>query len=584
MKIKKGQGKKLIVFYLLTVFLFSFSFIACQDKALTPYSDNTDSIYVNNRLKLKGNFCNQEPGNSILPVKILFVLDHSASLGPFGDPDGTDTDQADGTNERQNAVRAVLDEYSSNPAYFFGQILFSNNIDLCQDPGGDGWLDWNNLDRAGYEPCITSIYNPHNWTRMHDGLLEAYNQIDHDLKSMPKRLQRRTTYIVILFTDGIPDDGIGDCEFGQPVENQPAFEEEPVNIVKIASDIMRLDDEDAEIRAREIIINTIFLKPPAIPLMKAGPCEDLDEQSELLTFARDLLGQIASIGNGTFFETGVPQNLDFLQFVRTSVKSVFGLKTFIVANLNARLDGNGDLVADSDADGLSDAFESLRGYNLRDKDSDSDGLGDKIEVLLGRNVNIDDGICAPHEFGDTDFDGLNDCEERMLQTDDQLPDSDGDGILDMLEVYYDTDPLFADSNMDNNQDGVFNGYEIAVHTEPGYALSDDSKQRYAYRYTVNYDEGLSEELIDCFDFEIGNISLVKPVPRDGYPAGLNDILVYYIESLIDDPNEFGDTTIGHYQALYLGSGYKYPQSGQFELDDFSDFNVIGKIFEINPGF
>jgi len=254
-----------------------------------------------------------------------------------------------------------------------------------------------------------------------------------------------------------------------------------------------------------------------------------------------------------------------------------GFKAFKAVNLNARLNGAGELVPDSDADGLTDVYENSIGLNPASKDMDGDGLGDKVELILGRDPKVHSANCASIELIDTDSDLLSDCEERYLGSDDQLPDSDADGILDFLEIMYDTDLLTHDAAHDNNQDGISNTYEIAVHTEPNYAISSDAKDRYAYRYSMEY-QGVNQELIDCYDFTIGNISLVKPMGRPGITSGLNEILIYYIESLLDDPEEYGQATIGRYRAIYLGSGYKYPQLGVIEIDDFSEFNFVSKYF------
>ena len=577
MKILIGEGEK-TGFASIAALIIALSLFSCTGTDLTPYTDPNDSILVNNRISLKGTLCNQEPGTDILPVKILFVLDHSGSLGPFPDT-GTDPDtSSNGGSSRQNAVRAVLDQFATNPAYWFGQILFSNRIEVCPNPGGTGSLSFLNLDRAGYQTCIDDIHNPHNETKMYEGLVKAYNTINKDLINTPTRLQRRTTYIIILFTDGVPDDGVGDCYFGtsQAYPGQPSFGEIPENITKVASDIMTLADDESDIRAKEIIINTVFLNTNTLTKIGACPGTNLQDQ------ARSLLSTIASIGNGIFFETGTPENLDFLQFVRTTIKSVFGMKSFVAANLNARVSGDGRLLVDTDGDGLSDEYETSIGLNPREKDTDGDGLSDKIELRLGMNPKIPDSNCQAIELVDTDFDGLNDCEERYLGTDSQLPDTDADGMLDFLEVIYDTDPLVRDSNFDNNQDGVTNGSEMTIHTEPNLALSQSAKDNYAYRYLIDY-KGLRPDLIDCYDFTIGNISLVKPLSRPGIPDGLNDILLYYIESLTDDPDEYGDATIGRYQAIYIGAGYKYPQAGQFEVD-FGDFNVVNKFFQITKGY
>lgn len=57
---------------------------------------------------------------------------------------------------------------------------------------------------------------------------------------------------------------------------------------------------------------------------------------------------------------------------------------------------------------------------------------------------------------DRDGDGLNQCEEATLGTDDFDPDSDGDGLLDGSEVLYNLNPLSNDQTLSSNSDGFTN--------------------------------------------------------------------------------------------------------------------------------
>lgn len=605
---------------------------SCVNSDILPYNESDDTILVNNRLKLTGTICNQEPGDTLLPVKILFVLDNSGSLNGEGGG-GTDPDRADGTNLRQDAVRAVVDQFGANPAYWFGQIQFSGaysnieGLDVCMDttsPGVDFGMEFTQDEAQYISTCVDTINTPGSYTPMYSSLVKAYDEIYEDLSLAGATEAARTTYIVILLTDGVPDDGIGDCdnvnccnpaihpdgvvpydlEGNCMCPGQPDRAENPENIYQTVNDIMRLQSEDAEIRAKEITVNTVFLlrENRTDPLSKAGGCYDLDTEPEVIEYAQELLQNIASMGDGRYLEYDSdvlidpenPENpqgaLDFVQLITTDVKSVFGIKSFVVANLNARLSGSGELLADSDKDGFSDQYELERGMDPSNADSDGDGLGDKIETILGKDWNNpNDSTCGsdPSDFLDTDFDGLNDCEERAMETDEKVADSDADGYIDFLEIVYDTDPLSFDSNGDNNQDGVNNGQEISLHLEPNLKIDSDKAERLAYRYDFIYDEekpidDIGDYLKRCLDFEVSNISLVKPISQPGLPSGLNDILIYYIETLNDNHEEFGTLTIGHYNAIYIGSGYKYPQSGTLEID-FDDFNIWGKILGFDGG-
>jgi hypothetical protein len=88
---------------------------------------------------------------------------------------------------------------------------------------------------------------------------------------------------------------------------------------------------------------------------------------------------------------------------------------------------------------------------------------------------------------DTDQDGLLDCEEALLRTDKTLPDTDGDGIPDRLEVLRGGDPLVNDLLIDSNQDGVTDGDAM----RDGLLVGDynpDNELNFGYLYTL-VDEG-----------------------------------------------------------------------------------------------
>lgn len=62
--------------------------------------------------------------------------------------------------------------------------------------------------------------------------------------------------------------------------------------------------------------------------------------------------------------------------------------------------------------------------------------------------------CSP--LVDRDGDGLNECEEKTIGTDDLLPDSDFDSIIDSAEVLYGLNPLQDDQKIAYSNDGFSN--------------------------------------------------------------------------------------------------------------------------------
>ncbi len=116
---------------------------------------------------------------------------------------------------------------------------------------------------------------------------------------------------------------------------------------------------------------------------------------------------------------------------------------------------------DSEPDGLADAWEEI--YSPGDlsqligdgvADFDSDGLSDLQEQQFGTDPTLED----------TDGDGLEDFEEfDEHNTDPLVADSDGDGLSDGDEVnVHLTDPLDTDSDADGYDDGR----EVALGTDP----------------------------------------------------------------------------------------------------------------------
>jgi hypothetical protein len=114
---------------------------------------------------------------------------------------------------------------------------------------------------------------------------------------------------------------------------------------------------------------------------------------------------------------------------------------------------------DADGDGVSDAVEALFGSDPYDPDTDHDGLGDLLEIsgLVGWGIGApadpdqdDDGIDDLHD--DYDGDGLANIDELALGLSIYQPDSDFDGLGDGEELALGFDPRAHDSDGDGVRD------------------------------------------------------------------------------------------------------------------------------------
>ncbi len=100
-------------------------------------------------------------------------------------------------------------------------------------------------------------------------------------------------------------------------------------------------------------------------------------------------------------------------------------------------------------------------------DSDGDGVQNAQDncPLLANADQLDTDLDAAGNVcdADDDNDGLADVDEAGYQTNPLLPDSDGDGLSDGDEVYvYASNPVLADTD----SDGIDDGAEIAANTDP----------------------------------------------------------------------------------------------------------------------
>jgi ABC-type transport system substrate-binding protein len=116
-----------------------------------------------------------------------------------------------------------------------------------------------------------------------------------------------------------------------------------------------------------------------------------------------------------------------------------------------------DCGLDSDSDGLSDYIElNTTNTDRFNNDTDFDLMPDGWEVGNGLNPLIDDASI------DFDLDGLTNLQEYQYNTDPQNTDTDSDGLLDGEEIVEGTNPLAPDTD----EDGFTDKEEIDAGTDP----------------------------------------------------------------------------------------------------------------------
>ncbi|MCC2677820.1 MAG: hypothetical protein K0R29_396 [Pseudobdellovibrio sp.] len=126
----------------------------------------------------------------------------------------------------------------------------------------------------------------------------------------------------------------------------------------------------------------------------------------------------------------------------------YKLGMLYVYNRNLRVNSAGTFLPDTDGDGVMDSAETTAGLNA----TRSNGYClDSITKVYSQCVNAG---CNPSV--DRDGDGLNQCEEITVGTDDFEADTDDDDILDGSELLYSLNPVADDQTIFTNSDGYSN--------------------------------------------------------------------------------------------------------------------------------
>jgi len=147
-----------------------------------------------------------------------------------------------------------------------------------------------------------------------------------------------------------------------------------------------------------------------------------------------------------FFQTSSDQTAKFYSAVSQTRSAASG-----------QLQTAGVVAKDSDNDGLSDAFETkILRTNPNSWDTDGDGIYDSRELAWGTNpldsnsriYCCSDGS-SKNTLIDSDTDGISDVYESILGTNSNSADSDGDGYCDSYEIQQGYDPTSAANNPGN---------------------------------------------------------------------------------------------------------------------------------------
>lgn len=634
--------------------------LSCTNQKLVPVTEGVPPV-VDDLIDIEAQFCTRPAEDVTFPVKLLLVVDTSGSM-QF-------TDQP---SLRVNAVRQLMSNLVTQTNVLVSTMGFGSNVYVepaVLNPGDPLFVPaaaWN-------EPAFLQIKDVA--TDYHGAFAAIQTHLLRDmLQSDPAELAR-TKYIVIFFSDGLPDpkcclsadETVGELTgdpFGCPLDpwevpvpgqrycenvaeqqlcNESDFFDQFVNgvdavvggtqqpdygegvntalqelelegnynrtyqIESIVEDIM---EQGREFGVGQLQINTALLFDDTLPdavkeIFRLNKCR-----------SEALMRSIAEIGEGQFRDFENAGEIDFLSFNFTSLKQGFTLISSYAVNQNSLAPGGDpafvDFKADSDGDGLDDDVEFDLGTDATVADSDKlveplalgippvpledpatwgDGFDDAFEARR-QGIGFDPRFqlrplqtCPVASLdlvdqNDLDGDGLNGCEEQILQTDPKLADTDGDTLPDGLESRLNLDPILAEGARDDDFDGTPNLEEVRKGLDP--LVPDADREESAVRYEL-IENGTTEDGRTCYTSVARGVHLASTQPRFvGGRRGYNDLFFFIAEAPIDNPTGRIDLRVACIRTQYVAPTFKDPANGRIEIPeeqflDLADPVVIDRI-------
>jgi hypothetical protein len=515
----------------MTRFLLLFSTLAILIVITACDSPPLERFNIRDEVTINATFLTEDPENIIFPVKVVFAIDCSGSMGGTvpgleggSDPEGL----------RLEAVREFVNRYNTDefPNVSFEVMLWNLSVmdSTNNDSGQSGFT------RSATE--ISRVLDGANNQSMTDylGTIDAIRaDIENDIHRTAQQeggadTLVRTKYIVLFFSDGLPNvpDGIGGSMTQADADIWERVEE--------LNDMVN-ENGVGGFNFHTFLLSALF-----------GPGDETDKDRAINT-----LQQMAHRAGGVFEEFENAEAIDFVNVTDLRLSAEYTIEFALAFNQNVK-PGTDLVYADSDGDWLNDEEELIYGTDPQNPDTDYDGMGDFFEIKVSSPQQeldplVADSPCQANEDGiypDTDFDGLTDCEEYIKGTNRYMTDTDQDGIPDGVEFYMGTNSLIDEMTKDSDFDGNPDWLEVRAHTN---VLGNDPQVRRDNSYEYNLvDQGYPRDAetgsllsMRQYNLTISNIDIMDTL---GYTVdgvtylnpGDNIIRVYIAQRPADLPN------------------------------------------------
>lgn len=193
---------------------------------------------------------------------------------------------------------------------------------------------------------------------------------------------------------------------------------------------------------------------------------------------------------------------------------------------------NGEIVADSDMDGLTDDEEVKLGYDPQNPRSSNvsgilDGICERLGGPTACQAKRSRITCDPNKL---DLLGLSDCDTKILGLN-TLPgaladtvDSDRDGMPDFVEVIKGTDPARADMTLDPDNDAIVTRDEILRGTDPFFKDNETpvfklNQSSITFRPTSSVENALTCSA-GTWDLSLGRLQYAETLPVTSFADSL----------------------------------------------------------------
>ncbi|MDM8535266.1 Ig-like domain-containing protein [Desulfobacterales bacterium HSG17] len=249
------------------------------------------------------------------------------------------------------------------------------------------------------------------------------------------------------------------------------------------------------------------------------------------------------------------------------------------------------LIPDKENDGMSDEWELENGLNPDDAsdalaDNDNDGLNNLEEYTYKTDP----------DNGDSDNDTINDGDEIEAGIDpndntendpDNIKDEDKDGIADFWEKLFGLDPTYSyDGELDADNDGLSNLEEFTLRSNPNNPDTDNDgmPDRWEYDFGLNLFDP-SDTGIDTDADGLNNLeeyrSSTRPDKEDTDEDGMPDRWEYDYGF---DPVDPSDAALDR-DNDYLSNAGEYKHSSNPDITDTDKDGMIDgweSFYELNP--